>query len=157
MVEIIRDDLTAPLADIAGLLGVSRQGFSDAAKREGFPRAKRNGHFRVRETIKLYVAAVSRVAAGRASATTSEKARLLKAQADIATAKAAREAGKLLDAGAVASEWVSVFKRVRAGVLSAASRVAARLRHLSKFDIAEIDAELRAVLSELAADDQSSH
>jgi phage terminase Nu1 subunit (DNA packaging protein) len=150
MVEIIRDDLTAPLADIAGLLGVSRQGFSDAAKREGFPRAKRNGHFRVRETIKLYVAAVSRVAAGR-------KARLLKAQADIATAKAAREAGKLLDAGAVASEWVSVFKRVRAGVLSAASRVAARLPHLSKFDIAEIDAELRAVLSELAADDQSSH
>jgi hypothetical protein len=41
---------------------------------------------------------------------------------------------------------------VRAGVQAVPSRVAARLPHLSRTDIAEIDAETRAALSEIGSE-----
>ncbi|KRQ99298.1 hypothetical protein [Bradyrhizobium valentinum] len=41
------------------------------------------------------------------------------------------------------------LRTVRAGMLAVPSRVAARLPHLSKHDVAEIDAEIRAVLGEI--------
>jgi phage terminase Nu1 subunit (DNA packaging protein) len=41
------------------------------------------------------------------------------------------------------------LRTVRAGILAVPSRVAARLPHLSRTDIAEIDAEVRAALTEL--------
>jgi phage terminase Nu1 subunit (DNA packaging protein) len=59
------------------------------------------------------------------------------------------QAGSLLDADAVLKEWSSILSRVRAGVLAAPSRVQQRLPHLTRSDVAEVDAELRAVLAEL--------
>jgi phage terminase Nu1 subunit (DNA packaging protein) len=57
--------------------------------------------------------------------------------------------GELVEAAAVEAEWSGVLRTVRAGMLAVSSRVAARLPHLSRTDIAEIDAEIRAALSEM--------
>jgi hypothetical protein len=56
----------------------------------------------------------------------------------------------LLDAAEVQNEWSGVLRTVRAGILAVPSRVAARLPHLTAHDVAEIDAEVRAVLAEIA-------
>jgi phage terminase Nu1 subunit (DNA packaging protein) len=67
----------------------------------------------------------------------------------LAELKAARLRGELVAASAVQAEWSDVLRVVRAGLLALPSRVAARLPHLSKHDIAEIDAEVRAALTEI--------
>lgn len=61
--------------------------------------------------------------------------------------------GELVEASAVEAEWANVLRTVRAGMLAVPSRVAARLPHLSKHDVAEIDAEIRGALSEIGTDD----
>ena len=78
-----------------------------------------------------------------------QRARLAKAQADIAELKAARQRGSLLDAEAVETEWSGVLRTVRAGMLAVPSRVAQRLPHLTAHDVSEIDAEVRAALTEI--------
>jgi phage terminase Nu1 subunit (DNA packaging protein) len=80
---------------------------------------------------------------------TKQRGRLAAAQADLAELKAAQMRGELVEAKAVETEWASVLCTVRAGMLAVPSRVAARLPHLSKHDLAEIDAEVRAVLGEI--------
>jgi hypothetical protein len=49
-------------------------------------------------------------------------------------------------------EWSSILRLVRTGVLAAPSRIGVRLSHLTPADLAAIDAELRAVLTELGHD-----
>jgi phage terminase Nu1 subunit (DNA packaging protein) len=61
----------------------------------------------------------------------------------------AQQQGRLLDADAVEAEWSSILRGVRAGMLAVPSRVAQRLLHLTAHDVAEIDAEVRATLSEV--------
>jgi phage terminase Nu1 subunit (DNA packaging protein) len=80
---------------------------------------------------------------------TKERGRLAAAQADIAEQKVAKMRGSMLDAQVVASEWSAVLQTVRAGMLAVPSRCAARLPHLSKHDVAEIDAEVRAAAVEI--------
>jgi phage terminase Nu1 subunit (DNA packaging protein) len=66
--------------------------------------------------------------------------------------KAAKMRGELVEAVAVQAEWSDVLRTVRAGLLAVPSRVAARLPHLSKHDMSEIDNEIRAALGEIGAD-----
>ena len=79
----------------------------------------------------------------------TERARLARLQADSVELKNARARGSLLDAEAVEREWGDILRGVRAGLLALPSRCAARLPHLSKSDVAEIDQEVRAVLAEV--------
>jgi phage terminase Nu1 subunit (DNA packaging protein) len=55
--------------------------------------------------------------------------------------------GELVEAVAVQAEWSDVLRTVRAGMLAVPSRVAARLPHLPKHDVAEVDAEIRTALT----------
>lgn len=82
-------------------------------------------------------------------AATVQRGRLAAAQARLAEIKAGKLAGDLVEAAAVEAEWTSMLRTVRSGMLAVPSRVAARLPHLSKHDVAEIDAEVRAVLAEI--------
>jgi phage terminase Nu1 subunit (DNA packaging protein) len=59
------------------------------------------------------------------------------------------KAGKLVDEDAVKREWSSILGDVKAGMLAVSSRCASRLGHLTQADVAEIDAEIRAVLQDL--------
>jgi phage terminase Nu1 subunit (DNA packaging protein) len=58
----------------------------------------------------------------------------------------------MLDAAAVEADWSGTLRNVRAGMLAVPSRASARLPHLTPHDIAEIDAEVRAVLTEISED-----
>ena len=60
--------------------------------------------------------------------------------------------GELLDAEAVAREWASVLRLVRAGMMSVVSRVRARLPHVGAADAQVLDEEIRAALTALADD-----
>ncbi|WP_426433857.1 hypothetical protein [Bradyrhizobium genosp. P] len=71
-------------------------------------------------------------------------------KADLNRLKAARLRGELVEAAAVEAEWSGILRTVRAGMLAVPSRVAARLLHLSRADVAEIEAEIRAALAEIA-------
>jgi phage terminase Nu1 subunit (DNA packaging protein) len=81
-----------------------------------------------------------------------QRARLAAAQADLNELKAAKIRGELVEASAVEAEWSGILRTVRAGMLAVPSRVAARLPHLSKHDVAEIDAEIRAALNEIGSE-----
>ena len=80
---------------------------------------------------------------------TAERGRLAAAQADVAEIKAAKLRGELVEAVEVEAEWARVLRAVCAGMLAVPSRVAQRLPHLSAHDVAEIDAEVRTVLTEI--------
>ena len=75
---------------------------------------------------------------------TKERARLARAQADLAEQKLARQRGSLIECEAVEREWADILRQVRAGMLAVPSRVAQRLPHLTPHDVAEIDAEVWA-------------
>lgn len=83
---------------------------------------------------------------------TKERGRLASAQADLAEIKAAKMRGALVDAAEVVAEWSGVLRTVRASMLAVPSRVLRRLPHLSAHDVAEIDPEVRDVLSELGSE-----
>jgi phage terminase Nu1 subunit (DNA packaging protein) len=60
-----------------------------------------------------------------------------------------KQRGELVEAAAVEAEWPGILRTARAGLLAVPSRVAARLPHLLQADVAEIGAEIRAVLNEI--------
>jgi len=98
-----------------------------------------------------------RVIAGHDGQATRERARLAAAQADLAELKAAQLRGELVETAVVEIEWLSVVRTIRAGMLAVPSRVSARLPHLSKHDVVEIDEEIRAVLRNRRGPDAREH
>jgi phage terminase Nu1 subunit (DNA packaging protein) len=80
---------------------------------------------------------------------TKQRGRLAAAQANFAEIEAAKMRGDLVDAAEVEAELSGVLRTVRAGLLAVPSRVSQRLPHLSPHDVAEIDAEVRTVLTDL--------
>jgi phage terminase Nu1 subunit (DNA packaging protein) len=72
--------------------------------------------------------------------------------ADSVELKNARARGALVDSEAVAREWEGICRTIRAGMLRVPKRAAARLPHLTPQDVRAIDGEVRAALTELAAD-----
>jgi phage terminase Nu1 subunit (DNA packaging protein) len=95
-----------------------------------------------------------RSAASEASLATlrDERIRIAKEHADALALKNAAARGQMLDAAAVEADWSGTLRNVRAGMLAVPSRASARLPHLTPHDIAEIDAEVRAVLTEISED-----
>ena len=77
-------------------------------------------------------------------------------QARLARLDYEAKAGRLLAAEVVEREWAAILGGVRARMLAVASRCGGRLPHLTAHDIAEIDREVRAALSELGGDDANS-
>jgi phage terminase Nu1 subunit (DNA packaging protein) len=84
---------------------------------------------------------------GVAAEAAAERARLARAQANLAEAKAALVRGRALDAEAVEKEWTGILAGVRARSLAVPSRCAARLPHLTAHDVATIDGEIRDALT----------
>jgi phage terminase Nu1 subunit (DNA packaging protein) len=74
------------------------------------------------------------------------------ATAQLRRIEADRAAGKVAAVEDTEREWTAAFAAVRAGVLAAPSRVAARLPNLTLDDLSVIDDELRAVLAQAGGD-----
>jgi terminase small subunit / prophage DNA-packing protein len=148
---LIKD--TASAAELGVLLGISTRAVRDHAQRGVIPKTPR-GRYRLLEAVPAYCAHMRSLLTSKGGEAavlsgTSERARLASEQADAVALKNAIARGALLDAAATEREWTSILAGVRAGVLAASSRIGQRLPHIDLSDIAEIDAELRAVLGEL--------
>lgn len=144
------------LQQMAGLLGVSTKTVAQLV-REGLLRKSGRGKYAL-GSVTVYIEHLRQIAGSKGRPVTAsselndQRTRLAKAQADEKELKAAALRGELINAAATELEWADVLRRVRSGVLSAPSRVRQRLPHLTAADAAEIDAELRDVLTEIAND-----
>ncbi len=79
-----------------------------------------------------------------------EKLRLAKEQADKIEIQNAAARGELVKSSEVERAWAAMLRDVRAAMLAVPSRCGATLPHLTAYDVAEIDREIRAALEGLA-------
>lgn len=134
-------------------LGITERMGRELAKEQIVVRAGR-GLYKLEESVRRYCEHIRRTTSQRGGEASlakmrEERIRIAKEQADALALKNAEARGELLDAKAVEAEWSDILRTVRAGMLAVPSRAGARLPHLTPHDIAEIDAEVRAVLTEL--------
>ncbi len=80
----------------------------------------------------------------------AHRVRLATAQAELAEIRAAKMRGELVPAAAVEAEWCSALADLRAALLALPARLGAKLA-LSREGVALADAEIRGMLSALAA------
>jgi terminase small subunit / prophage DNA-packing protein len=138
--------------DLARLLGISERNLRDLA-REGHIVKLKAGQYDLAPSIFKYCARLRAMAARHGGADLSlERARLAKEQADATALKNAVSRREMVPAGDVLTEWRSTLAKVRAGLLALPNRIAGRIPTLTQTDIFEIDAEVRAALTELADD-----
>ncbi len=145
------DEVSGPT--LAHLLGVSEREVRNLAKARIAVRVGR-GRYRLADSLRGVFDHLRRTASqrgGEASLATlrDERIRIAREQATALERKNAEARGELRDAEDVRREWSDVLRTVRAGMLAVPSRAGARLPHLTAHDIAEIDAEVRAVLTEV--------
>lgn len=67
----------------------------------------------------------------------------------------AQAAGELLNAADVERAWSNILRAVRLGMLTVVPRAAARLSHLTRQDVFELDREVREVLKAIGNDEGS--
>lgn len=142
------NDPEVSATELASWLGLSPHAVAESAAKGIVVRCGR-GRFKLKASVRAYAAQLRASAAGRSTPAAAERARLIKEQADSAALKNSLARGELLAAVEVEREWSAVLRTVRSGCLAIPSRVAGRLPHLTRHDAAEIDAEVRAVLTEL--------
>ena len=116
--------------------------------------AKDGRQYSLRECTRAYCAHLRARHPGISSpgAVSDERARLLAAQADGHELKNAATRGELIDARQVEAEWSNTLRSLRAAMIAVPSRVRQRLPGLSPAEVATIDAEIRAALTEAAND-----
>lgn len=144
--------------DLGTMIGVSARMVLNLHERGIVVKASR-GRYRVAESVKNYCAHLRATAAGRggedeAKTLTAERTRLAREQADQTALKNAALRRDLVPAAEVEREWSEVLRRVRSGCMAIPSRIRQSLAHLTVYDVQTIDAEVRAVLAEIGADDQ---
>lgn len=139
------------IGEICALLGVSPTAIRELAA-AGIVRRIGRGGYDLDASVTAYCAHLRQGASGRGGELANERARLAREQADMAAMKNRQLRGELVEVGTVRQTWIGIARSVRAGVLSLPTRVQARLPHLTAHDVAEIEREARAVLTELADD-----
>ena len=146
----------ASASTIARWLGVTEKSVRELAKAGIVIRAGR-GLYKLEESVTGYCAHIRKTASqrgGEASleAMRDQRIRIAKEQADALALKNTAARGELLDANEVEADWSATLRNVRAGMLAVPSRAGARLPHLTPHDVAEIDAEVRAALTEIGSE-----
>jgi phage terminase Nu1 subunit (DNA packaging protein) len=142
------DDLVAAVA-LARRLGLTQTSVSRLAGDGVLVRASR-GRYRLWASVAGYVDHLRKARGGRSSPASIARAKLLDIQAKRATLAYELEQGQLVRADAMAPVIISRFRAVRDGVLSARSRIGARLPHLTRGDLEEIEAVLRETIEPMA-------
>jgi phage terminase Nu1 subunit (DNA packaging protein) len=85
------------------------------------------------------------------------RARAAEASANWNELKAAKLEGELVEAAAVAARYAEIVADARARLLAVPARVGAKLPHLTVPDLATLEAELRAALTDLADGDRAGY
>ncbi len=109
--------------------------------------------YHLEQSVKAYCAFLREIRRARggdaATDAATERGRLARARAEQVETKNAILRRELVPAAEVEAEWSSILRTVRAGLLAVPSRCAARLGHLTAHDVVEIDAEVRAALTQI--------
>jgi phage terminase Nu1 subunit (DNA packaging protein) len=143
---------TATTTELAALFGITTRAVRDLAASGVIPRAGRGRH-PMPAAVTAYISHLRQVAAGRggdgSGALTAERARQAREAADNLALKNAALRRDLVPAAEVEARLTGVFRKVRAGLLAVPARAAQRLAHMTAADVAVIDREVRAALTEL--------
>ncbi len=133
---------------MAQLLGVTPKTVCELANRDVLVKGKRRGTY-LMSSVARYCAHLRTVAAGRgSSAVVDARVKLAEGQADLATARAAKMRGELVEASEVETFWRGKLRAFRGRILA----VPTRMRDLTARQSVTLSTELRACLDELAND-----
>ncbi len=149
---------TVKASELAAILGVTPPTISHLASAGRI--VKRGRRYALAESIRAYcdhlrspAARAGRPADAPADPLKAERIRQAKESADKLALQNAAARAELLPSAEVEREWTDILRLVRTGMLALPSRLSGRLGHLTAHDLSEIDHEIRAVLTEAAADD----
>jgi phage terminase Nu1 subunit (DNA packaging protein) len=149
-------DTSVTAEELADWLGLTTRTVLHHATNGVVKRASRGQYF-LKASVQSYSEHQRKAATGRAATPrTDEKARLARVQADTAEHKFAVTRGEYVRADDVETRWCSILRSVRSGCLALPTRIGAQIAHLTAHDIAVIDGEVRAVLTELGDPDGES-
>jgi phage terminase Nu1 subunit (DNA packaging protein) len=138
---------TLSTADLARLFGTTPKTIADLAKREIIVSAGRRGRWQLQPSVSGYIRHLREQAAARGGEdAATARARLGAAQADLATAKAAKMRGELVEVAEVEAKWTATCRAIRSRVLA----VADRMRDLPARQQVKLARELRDALTELS-------
>ena len=145
----VEDKLVGP-AELCDWLGISMKAFTHLSEtRVAVPITR--GKYLLKTTIRNAYERAIKHAAGRDSASSAARAKLLEVQAQRAKFAMERETGGWVREADVCADVIEVFRIARDGMLRIPKRIAADSPHLTREDITRIEDSARAVLTELGA------
>ena len=149
------DSPTYPVTTIAKLLLITDRRVQQLSKEGVIPKTE-HGRYELAPAVQGYVRYLQERSLGRQSAPEdyhTEKARLVKSQADKAELEVQTIRGELVEASAVASEWFSAVNDCKSRLLSIASKAAPILASESNAGACQtiIDDLVREALTELGS------
>lgn len=143
---------TQPIAVIARLLDLTERRVQQLSRDGVIPRAER-GRYDLVGAVRGYVRYLREQAARAQSGAVdfgAERARLVKAKADLAEMEAEARRGDLLPASQVEEAWIAVLARLRSRLLVLPDRVAPLVRE--ETTIAGARSQIRAAIAEALAE-----
>jgi phage terminase Nu1 subunit (DNA packaging protein) len=136
---------------LARLVGVAERTVREIATKGIFVRV--GAGFDHEASVRNYCAHLRREKTGKrgegVAVRSDERRRLARLQADALEMKIGRERGALVDAGETERVLASIAIKARDAILRSPARIASQLPHLSRSDVAVVDAVLRQALTEL--------
>jgi phage terminase Nu1 subunit (DNA packaging protein) len=146
------NDVTGSVAELGDLLNLPPKNLSKLAGSGVLARDKARGKYLMKKSVAKYCDHIRRAATGRESEAVIQRRRLLRCQADFAETRAKIESGALVAANDVEALWSGTLRTIRAMVMATPSRAAARIPHLDRHGISEVDFAVREALTAAAND-----
>lgn len=149
------DSISYPVSHIANILLLTERRVQQLSKDGVIPKMD-HGRYDLVQAVQGYIKYLQERSLGRPSAPEdyhTEKARLVKSQADKAELEVKTMRGELVEANAVASEWFSAVNDCKSRLLSIASKAAPILASESNAGACQtiIDDLVREALTELGS------
>jgi phage terminase Nu1 subunit (DNA packaging protein) len=145
-------EIEVSAGELANWLGIGTQSVAGYARTDVVVRAATRGKFFLRESVRGYIAHMAKVAVERENPTTTERLRLLRAEATSIENKLKALRDRLISVSKAARDWRHIQITVRAKVLELPERVSKRLPpgRLAPHDLAAIRREALLCLVPLA-------
>jgi len=141
-----------PVTTIAKLFGISERRVQQLAQDKVIPKAVR-GQYELVGSVRGFIHYLQQRAFGKGVApqdTHLERARLLKAQADMAEIDLAERTGSLVTVDRVEADWMDMVSACRAKMLSIPTKTAYQIAHLENPQ--EIEKFLKRIINEALAE-----
>ena len=148
----IKGDTIVTTNELAEWCDCSPQTIETYASRNIVVRVAR-GQYMLKASLKNFIAHLRSEKGGANSPTIPLKARLLASQARQAERKEAILAGEFLSAAEHEAEMAQLVAISRSGLLALPSRLAGRFPYLTPPEIAEIESEVRSIMTEMSSGD----